>query len=88
MQCLHLRRNNIKYATELVGTQNRQVACVHGTQDQKQSTFNKFKPAQEQRELKPLNIGLLYFAQLQNHKETAINSIQLWFPRSVVHSNI
>ena len=35
-----------KYATKIVGTQNRQVACVHGTQDQKQSTFNKFKPAQ------------------------------------------
>ena len=25
------------------------------------------------------DIGLLYFATLQNHKETAINSIQLWF---------
>ena len=35
-----------KYATKIVGTQNRQVACVHGMQDQKQSTFNKFKPAQ------------------------------------------
>ena len=35
-----------KYATKIVGTQNRQVACVHGMQDQKQSTFSKFKPAQ------------------------------------------
>ena len=35
-----------KYATKIVGTQKRQVACVHGTQDQKQSTFNTFKPAQ------------------------------------------
>ena len=31
-----------KYATKFVGTQNRQVACVHGTQDQKQLTFSKF----------------------------------------------
>ena len=35
-----------KYATKIVGTQKRQVACVHGMQDQKQSTFNTFKPAQ------------------------------------------
>ena len=35
-----------KYATKIVGTQKRQVACVHGTQDQKQSTFDTFKPAQ------------------------------------------
>ena len=35
-----------KNATKIVGMQNRQVACVHGTQDQKRSTFNKFKPAQ------------------------------------------
>ena len=35
-----------KYATKIVGTQKRQVACVHGTQDQKQSTFNTFKPGQ------------------------------------------
>ena len=35
-----------KYATKIVGTQKRQEACVHGTQDQKQLTFNKFKPAQ------------------------------------------
>ena len=35
-----------KYATKIVGTQKRQVACVHGTQDQMQSTFNTFKPAQ------------------------------------------
>ena len=35
-----------KYATKILGTQKKQVACVHGTQDQKQSTFNKFKPAQ------------------------------------------
>ena len=35
-----------KYTTKIIGTQNRQVACVHGTQDHKQSTFNKFKPAQ------------------------------------------
>ena len=35
-----------KYATKIVGTQNRQEACVHGTQDQKQSTFSKFKPVQ------------------------------------------
>ena len=35
-----------KYATKIVGTQNRQVACVHGTQDQKQSTFNIFNPAE------------------------------------------
>ena len=35
-----------KYATKIVGTQKRQVACVRGTQDQKQSTFNTFKPAQ------------------------------------------
>ena len=35
-----------KYATKIVGKQNRQVACVHGTQDQMQSTFSKFKPAQ------------------------------------------
>ena len=35
-----------KYATEIVGRQKRQVACVHGMQDQKQSTFNTFKPAQ------------------------------------------
>ena len=31
-----------KYATKIVGTQNRQLACVHGTQDQMQWTFNKF----------------------------------------------
>ena len=35
-----------KYATKIVGTQKRQVACVHGTQDQKQSTLNTLKPAQ------------------------------------------
>ena len=35
-----------KYTTKIVGTLNRQVPCVHGTQDQKQSTFNTFKPAQ------------------------------------------
>ena len=35
-----------KYATKIVGMQKRQVACVHGTQDQKQSTFNTVKPAQ------------------------------------------
>ena len=35
-----------KYATKIVATQKRQVVCVHGTQDQKQSTFNTFKPAQ------------------------------------------
>ena len=35
-----------KYATKIIGTQNRQVACNHGTQDQKQSTFSKFKLAQ------------------------------------------
>ena len=35
-----------KYTTKIVGTQKRQVACVHGTQDQKQSIFNTFKPAQ------------------------------------------
>ena len=35
-----------KYATKIVGTQKRQVVCVHGTQDQKQSTFNTFKSAQ------------------------------------------
>ena len=35
-----------KYATKIVGTKNRQVPCVHGTQDQKQSTFNIFNPAQ------------------------------------------
>ena len=34
-----------KYATKIVGTEKRQVACVHGTQDQKQSSFNTFKPA-------------------------------------------
>ena len=34
-----------KYATKIVGMQKRQVACVHGMQDQKQSTFNTFKPA-------------------------------------------
>ena len=37
-----------KYATKIVGTQKRQVACVHGTQDQKQSTFNTFKPARSE----------------------------------------
>ena len=45
-QCSRLRRNNSKYATKIVGTQNRQGACVHGAQDQKQSIFNTFKPAQ------------------------------------------
>ena len=35
-----------KYATKIVGTQKRKVACVHGKQDQKQSIFNTFKPAQ------------------------------------------
>ena len=35
-----------KYAAKIVGTQKRQVACIHGTQDQKQSTFNTFKRAQ------------------------------------------
>ena len=35
-----------KYATKIVGTQKRQVACLHGMQDQRQSTFNTFKPAQ------------------------------------------
>ena len=39
-------------------------------QDQKQLTFSEFKPAQKLRELKPLKIGLLYFATFQNHKET------------------
>ena len=37
---------SLKYATKIVGTQNRQVACVHGRQDQKQLTLSKFKPAQ------------------------------------------
>ena len=35
-----------KYATKIVGTQKRKVACVHGTQDQKQLIFNTLKPAQ------------------------------------------
>ena len=35
-----------KHPAKIVGTQKRQVACIHGTQDQKQSTFNTFKPAQ------------------------------------------
>ena len=35
-----------KYATKIVGMQDRQVACVHGMQDQKQVTLNKFKSAQ------------------------------------------
>ena len=35
-----------KWAKKLVGTQNRQDACVHDTYDQMQSTFNKLKPAQ------------------------------------------
>ena len=35
-----------KYPAKVVGTQNIQVACVHGRQDQKQLTFNKFKPDQ------------------------------------------
>ena len=35
-----------KYATKIVGTQNKQEACVQWTQDQKQSTISKFKPAQ------------------------------------------
>ena len=35
-----------KYTTKIVGTKNRQVACVHGAQDHMQLTFNKFKPAQ------------------------------------------
>ena len=35
-----------KYVTKIVSMQKRQVACVHGMQDQKQSTFNTFKPAQ------------------------------------------
>ena len=35
-----------KFSTNIVGTQNRQVACVHGTQDQMQLIFNTFKPAQ------------------------------------------
>ena len=39
-----------KYARKIVGMQNRQVACVHGTQDQKQSTFSKFKPAHYSKE--------------------------------------
>ena len=34
-----------KYATKIVGTQKGQVACVNGTQGQKQTTFNTFKPA-------------------------------------------
>ena len=71
-----------KFATKIVGTQNRHVACVHGTQDQKQSTFNILSQLNSEE-----NIDLLYFAKLQNHQETAINSIQLWFPTSVVHSN-
>ena len=71
------------YAPQIVGTQNIQVVCVHGTQDQKQSTFNKFKPAKKIKRVKPLNIGLLYFAMLLNHKETAINSIQVWFSKII-----
>ena len=35
-----------KYAMKIVGTQKGQVACVHGTQDRKQSSFNTFNPAQ------------------------------------------
>ena len=35
-----------KYATKIVGNQNRQVACLHGTQYQMQWTINKFKPGQ------------------------------------------
>ena len=31
-----------KYAAKILGS----LACVHGAQDQKQSTFSKFKPAQ------------------------------------------
>ena len=30
-----------KYAAKMVGTQDRQVACVHWTEDQKQPTFSK-----------------------------------------------
>ena len=34
-----------KYATKIVGMQKRRVACIHGTKDQKQSTFNTFNSA-------------------------------------------
>ena len=41
--CVHVYALIIsKYATKIVGTQKRQIACVHGTQ----STFNTVKPAQ------------------------------------------
>ena len=43
-----------KYATKIVGTQKRQVACVHGTQDQKQSTFNTFNASSIVKRVKPL----------------------------------
>ena len=45
-QCSRLAIIISKYATQILDTQKRQVACVHGMQDQKQSTFNTFKPAQ------------------------------------------
>ena len=32
-----------KYATKIVGTQNRQVPCIHGTQDKKTTKFHEFK---------------------------------------------
>ena len=35
-----------EYATKIFGTQNRQVACIHGIKAPKQSTFSKSKPAQ------------------------------------------
>ena len=45
-QCSRLAIIISKYATQILDTQKRQLAFVHGMQDQKQSTFNTFKPAQ------------------------------------------
>ena len=45
----------------------------------KSSRLSTYLSQLNSEELKPLEIGLLYFPMLQNHKETAINSIQLWF---------
>ena len=67
-----------KYATKVVGTQKDKY-LVSMERKIKSSRLSTHLSQLNSEELKPMNFGLMYFATLQNHKETAINSIQLWF---------
>ena len=64
-----------KYATKIVGTQNRQVPCVHGTQDKKQPNFTNLGPRLSQSNKSTINNLEIQPVARQNYKENAINNL-------------